>query len=286
MSDKVAFAVGNTLGRSHVNWPTQLHSQVEANNPGEIDTLWQKKVNLSTIIALVWRVKTWKFGGEFSYSASGAGGAQIHTIDATIDEEEIDVPLRKSIDPLITATRERDIVGNAEGFDGYTLANAGHYYFSADAPVSYSGTGGFGSPWSSEDSGANPFQIRVQLFAPGAVIIWDPSDQTFQPYVIASGAFTRANFGLTFGAQRSQVPSTTTATGIIIGELLVRPLIVPDFTIPLAIRGFQSGVGGPFLHSGSIALTLEATEFWPFANSLGAPVYNSASGAQLVSPFS
>lgn len=286
MSDKVAFAVGNTFQRDHVCWPTQLHSQVEANNPGEIDTLWQKKVNLSTIMALVWRVKTWKFGGEFSYSASGAGGAQIHTIDATIDEEEIDVPLRKSIDPLITATRERDILGNAEGFNGYTLANAGHYYFSAEAPVAYTGTATNSPDWSSEDSGANPVSIRVQLFAPGAVIIYDPSDQTFQPWLKIEGSFTRGPFQITFRAQRSTDPFPTTATGIIIGELLVRPLIVPDFTIPMAIRGFQSGVGGPFLHSGSITLTLEATEFWPFANSLGAPVWDSATGGQINSPFS
>jgi hypothetical protein len=31
---------------------------------------------------------------------------------------------------------------------------------------------------------------------------------------------------------------------------------------------------------------LTAAEYWPYANSLGLPVYDTATGAQLVDPFS
>jgi hypothetical protein len=62
--------------------------------------------------------------------------------------------------------------------------------------------------------------------------------------------------------------------------LVIDPVVVPSFTIPMFALTFTIT---PI--SSALSLRLTATEFWPYADSNGNPIYDTATGAQLTDPL-
>jgi hypothetical protein len=121
------------------------------------------------------------------------------------------------------------------------------------------------------------------------VVIYDPATKLFSPYI--SAGFTASHFfgvpsdeGDMVAAFCRNCPVTKTPNG----TLTIDPVVAGSFDISLFTSG-SYGHSDIFSESdsstGSASFNLVAVEFFPYQNSLGQPVYDTATGAQIHDPF-
>lgn len=304
MSDLVRYPVGNTVNRDLINWPTILRSEIDGLFPGmtedEKDQQWPVDVSLAQIMALVWRVKKWRLTGSFevtinyvqtefpAHSIIGAGEAEFAA----------DTFLMVLKDGGLEATREQNLVGKLFFMSPYfALVNNGTG--SLNAPVldwelnftvpagSASGstpTAQIGPLFMSFNGGFHLFDSGPGSFAP-------PFDSTIGINVPQGGGGIASGLIFSVGFHRNPVTLLSrTGPGVLTapGEMIIKPLITSDITVPMQVAWRLPGmaVGSTTTGTGSADLTLEAVEYWPFANSENLPVYDSSTGTQLRDPFS
>lgn len=321
MSFLVPYPVGNRAGVDHTFWPAISRAEFVAkfvavgfttNQAKRItDRLCPVPVTLDQLMAMAWRVREWTVDAStFDYTGLGrvqTPGADFWTLHADIPEISVTMKRVKSppdIPPLRDVTDEQDILGPATdadlglgGIDPWkTLRNAGvlgqtepgEVSASSDATPPYAFSGG--------SAGAGML---------GNYVIYDPDPGMFYPPISVSGFFsvlTDTGTGQTTGvqAQYYALPVTPTAPpdpappGGIAGDVQQGTLTISgigaDIVIPLGMFGEGAGsappIGFPDGGSGSIDIAMAPVAWWPYKNSVGLPVYDAATGAQLVDPFS
>lgn len=285
MSFRVGYPVGNTKDRDVLQWPTLLRGELvefmTANNPGDdVGVLWPVSITLTQILALAWRVRTWRLTGSFGVTAGHDGGPshlfapQQASVVASIQACDINV---------FGITDELGLISDGSpsplGFVG--LRNAGIGRFN---PISFTFEAQDDlDPGFPTQSGTNT-NATLNIFLNGGngyeAVIYDPGTKKFSPYIaVAMGG---ANI-LLYGVNVKPVAATSN------GLLTVTPGIAPAFTVPLYASGNYNPGGSPppgAYSFGSAEMSLTATQFWPYKTSTGLPVYNESTGAQINDPFS
>lgn len=289
------------------------------------DRLCPAPVTLEQLMKMAWRVREWKVeAASFSYTGFRqiiAPGPYHWTITAALPEislkmKRVKVPADID-DPLRDVTDEQDILGPATDADlglgladpWATLRNAGVQGTADPEEIEVSG--------STDDNGPSPHLIDPAHDPPdqtfgsfvasllGSYVIYDSDSGMFFPPIFIGGFFSVVNpnvgVGQTAGAQCSfyTLPVTPTAppdptppagvAGDVQQGTLTIQGIGTDIVVPVGMFGEQDGSappGWPDGGSGSVTLEMSPVSYWPYKNSLGAPVYAEATGAQLVDPFS
>lgn len=320
---RVAYPVGNTLGRDHQYWPTLTRSELRAILVAElditetneqnrfIDARWPAGVSLEVLMSMAWRVREWTVdASSFTYTGEefNPPNGSTYSIGGTLPEltlktRRVKVPADPD-NPLREVTDERDILGPAsdknlsfiEGVDKWqTLRNAGVSDVADPDDINLTGSNTAGSiplltPPFLEPGGT--FEIGFL----GQYVIYDPNFNLFYPPFHCDGIFERliGSIGNSSGGKviLKTLPVTPTGTPSDTpqGNLtIVNPIVgQPDIVIPLGLRGSGAGTHPPiwFPGSGTINLTMTPTRFWPYKNSAGLPVYSESTGSELRSPFS
>lgn len=307
MSDLVRYPVGNTIDRDHINWPTLLRSEIAtvigALTTDEKDRKWPVDVTLAQVMALCWRVKKWKFNGAVSvamdYSFSGTSFSTV----ATSSIADCDLyPLNGNT--FAAPTREQDLVGVqfSNAYPKYqALVNGGIGAPDGSAPISAWTVNSTGDIVVNE-SGSTPAS-GVGALAPaifGDFVLYDDGTKLFAPPFSGVGALVPNSptpspspfFSLSIGFNRN--PSTVSSgTGPLLlkapATLTIIPHITDSFDVPMELQWRLVGEDPGSVVSGGIGtgtFILEATEFWPYENSLHLPVWNSADGSSVNDPFS
>ena len=307
---RIPYGVGNILGRDHSQWPTIVRSQIPdltfTPDLTTYDNIWPVDITLAQLMALSWRVKKWSLAGTASASLSYANGGSISaSVSASIPATDC-VTLK--FDPIlgvVAATKELDLIGTlfSYGYRTSAYTSLGNYTI---GPVD--GSGVFTpvvAPWSSsytDGSGTYTDSGNTSL-GTGILGLWptlyDPVTKLFSPSFNDVGAFdinahaapvsgVAFVFGLAFRRSPITVASMIGPGALEApGTFTVISHIAPDFVVPLQLGWHLvfEGIGSTSSGSGSGAFTLEATEFWPYQNSLGQPVYDVTTGAQINDPF-
>lgn len=290
MSFNVPYLVGNKFKRDHIMWPTILRSQIDTVFPGltddQKDAIWPVDITLAQMLALCWRVRKWELSGSATVSKTisfpnppDADIVKTASGTATVDATEI-VTLLNGVE----AIRERDLVGKvfAENETHYkNLVNDGFSSVPGNAPV---------SDWSttSEEFGDWTGFIDIALQILGGYQLFDPAAEKFSPAWDGLGQLIPSISGqnqLILSAAFTRNPETVLSGPTPLNlkvpiSLTVIPGIESSFDVPMElIWRFQSEVpGGTVEGTGSGAFTLQATEFWPYENTLGQAIFDTASG--------
>lgn len=304
MSDRVAYFAGNTIGRDHLNWPTILRSEIAGLFPGitdeEKDNKWPVDVTLAQILALVWRVKKWRLTGNCEADLVYSDSPTAIVINGT-SEFDADQFIQVLTDGDVAATRESDLVKRVFVAPYKALVNEGVGSISGTSPIASweidgtLDTGGGPSPFS--DSNSTDVSGALDLRFVGGFHLFD-SGMFSPPFESLIGNMVNGPAGINgpgflVNVKPNRNPETVlSGTGPLLlkapGTLTIKPLITADIVVPLEIswRLPSEAVGSTITGTASADLTLEAVEFWPYKNSENLPVWNSATGAQLRSPFS
>lgn len=305
-----------TILRSELN--TKLIAQGLTNTNERlrfIDRLWPVPVPLETIMQMTWRVREWRMeAGTFLYTGSksptstpGATWAMTATWEEfSLKAKRVKIPPNPG-DPLRDVTDEQDLLGpytdTTTTPEWKTLRHAGVRGFTdpneivVDVVDSDTGpeTGPFVTP-----KGAFEF-----IFF-GDYTIYDPDTELFYPKLGLDALFiNHTDFGMlgTSGPQAEfhtlstapiapplSAPAYGTASDVPQGTLtIINPTIgEADIVIPLGMFGQAGGSAPPAWFpggSGSVAVTLTPIAWWPYKTSLGDPVYDTSTGAQVADPF-
>lgn len=308
MSDLIRYPVGNTPVRDSINWPTILRSQIAgvfgALTTDEINAIWPVDMTLAQIMALAWRVRKWKLSGTAEATINYFDPGIDLTIVATAEAEISDTDTFILKDDA-AATRERDLVFRVFSPTYRALVNDGIGAPAGAKPVSdwtLDGTEtiGAGAPSPFSESGSTPAagigQLDPRIFG---FVLWDPDTRKFSPPFTefgdlipgspTPGGSARFILNMTFAKNPATVLS---GTGPLLlkapGTLNIVPGIAASFEVPMQLewRLIGEAVGSSVSGTASAEFTLEAVEFFPYANSQNLPVYNTANGAELRSPFS
>lgn len=311
MSDRVAYAAGNTAGRDLVNWPTILRSEratvLPLVDPLLYDEIWPVDITLAQAMALAWRVKKWRLTGSCEvaidyFDPSGPTQTIIGSGESEFDNQDIAVLSEDALATEIEAATESDLVRRVFDSRYQALVNHGVARLSGDAVIAnwsltftVPANSASGSTPAAGGLGNNPLSFGMM----NGFWLFDPDTQKFAPPFVAIGRVIDAPQGsggtagmlVVVSFHRSPV-TVLSGTGPLLlrapGTMTVKPLIAADFTVPLQIGWRLPGeaVGSVVSGTGSADLTLEAVEYWPFADSENLPVYDSATGTQLRDPFS
>lgn len=309
MSDRVGYIAGNTVGRSHINWPTIIaleRESVALVDPLNFDTTWPVDITLAQAMALAWRVKKWRLSGTWEMNLSYEETLFATNLSASgeFDADFSEIPLLT--DSSTEATREADIVGKVFFQSPYAaLVSQGFGRLEGQEIVSNwenEGSYGFGSPPDPGDtsfsrSGSTPQGTDGKLSFSFTAGFWvfDPNTGLFSPpFGVIGRVIDDPGIPAFFGAiefHRNPVTELSGTGPTVIkapGTMTVKPGIAGDFVIPLQLGWRLAGeaVSSSSSGTGSAEFELEAIEFWPFANSENLPVYDSSTGAELRSPFS
>jgi hypothetical protein len=284
MSDRVGYMVGDTKGRDHQMFPTILRSEILAklgpDTNSQQDSIWPVDISLAQIMALFWRVRKWSLTG----SMSGSCTQDFYSESATATIAATDLfPLK--YDPIagtITAiTKEADLLyyafGPWGGYYGLQFAGIGAPYDPATE------IGGITSSWSISGTYSDSGSCQVDLSFPSNLLLFDPVTKLFSLPFKPTG--NPGGFGwFTWNSGYARLVSTFSRVGTS-GGITIKPMIAPDFDVPMdAIITLLPPVGTDSA-AATCAFTLQATEFWAYQNSLGQPVYDTSSGAQINDPF-
>lgn len=292
MSDLVRYIAGNTLGRDHLTGFTMLKSESGLTDD-EADRLYPVDITLAQAMAVAWRVKKWRLTGDVAIEETGTtpGPTVVHAAGSA--DIEADVTMQRDPD-FADATREQEILSSAMGDPYNALSNFG---MNSKSGESF-------SSWSTQRDGFDPV-TGVRNTGDGGTqfglacrgTLFNPDTQLFAPRFDGPGAIIGATPSGTEPLLASLTPDRNPETLLsgtgsgnlkFPGNLTVILHVAPDFNVPLQLtwRFVGQSVDTDFEGEGSADLTLEAIEFWPYKNTEGLPVYDTGSGAQLVSPFS
>lgn len=238
-------------------------------------------------MALYWRVKKWTITGAISVSLTYFDSPNTTLYDANGTLAATDIFILDSDEN--EATNEHDLLSADMGAPFHALFCAGIGLVTL-ASFPWTIHGG-----ATTQTGANI--VSGPAFIDSGYALFDVDTENFSPPMSGFGLSVPIIGGpanlMTVSIECFRTPVTVlSGTGPVDlkkpGTLLVSPGIAPAFTIPLQLTFRPTGEAvGSALSAGvgSAAFTMTATEFWPYANSVGAPVYDSGSGAQLNDPF-
>lgn len=264
MSDRVAYPVGNTLGRDHQMWPCVNRPIVDADEV--------LVCNLDLLMQMAWRVSEWTVSaGSASFDANpGYNGGFTGLISASWSSFKMTMK-RKSGLTVRDVINEADILGPSSdapilispGVDKWkTLRNAGVSGFFENTTT----------------------KVIVSAGIFGGEIPYDPNRELFAPQFGFSGLIYK--FGTHpsvewFALSQNEFdapPSPTDDSTLTI----VNP-VGSNIEIPIQLIGQDvANIAG----TGSISdVTITPTKWWPYKNSQNLPVYDVNTGAQLRDPF-
>lgn len=271
MPHRIPWFWGTTKNRDHVHWQIDNNNNVHATNP----------FDLSKTMAIIWRVKKWKFSATLS-----ATGRIRNTISDPLDNFSIS----KVFDPFFKC---RGFTGPV-GMDPLlrVFNDERHLFGQFEAPINPPSN----PERSLHDDGFNFLEDGTPASVPfvistSPVVNWDTEIEELW------WDFLRNTPPFPFRMIRS---ASTTVQGVLITFTAETP---PDLTA-LGTVGASSftGIGDPiigevsgrFSLSGSVhdffidsmmaSLDCEASDFYPFRNLADQPVYD-ATGAQINDPF-
>lgn len=310
----VPYLVGDKVNRDHQYWPVVSPAEFLsfAGAPPRL-----AGITRDTLLAMTWRVKTWELSGHVSAtvpaSPNGAGGYP--GLPVTFDwdlptTDELSVPLRYS---LAVAAKEVDII--ADAFLPYTgipekdkffgLRNRGFSldFSSGVPPVSitvsgpnagyYLGYTGLSNPFNAFMAPPSYISIFLTDIVGGTVpptvykgrefVVYDSTAGLFYPFTDFKGLILGGG-----GTNGQGIEFYVDPTGL--GNLNIDPLVTPAMDLPMKVDGslVNAFVAHPFPDPTSFGIAefqMTATEFWPYTNTLGQPVYDTSTGALLHDPF-
>lgn len=284
----------------------------------DTDIYWSIGLTLEQMLAICWRVRQWRWSGNWTASASVEGGANdgstanftatvaqlvvpsllirrggasglIQIIDSNAKEPFlVSTPNQVPQDPPLYATKlpystlkSRGLVRTGSVASGFNVTA------SDDSPFADYGGTIPRSPISfigqAGGIGAILMSTLSGALARGFDVVVFDSD-LFYPYV--DFGLSSVGFGGIFlNATAAREPHPTLPT-LAMGTVTVRPIVAPDFSFELFLTAEYTGPGDATVSAGaSLDLTLTAEEFHPYTNRLGQAVYNTTTGAQENDPF-
>lgn len=270
---RIPYLVGNTFQRDHVQWPTITPAQA-ALIPGYSRLIG---VNLNRIMALAWRVRRWKIeAADISVAANWVNFSNHYHLTASFTMPEITLNMLGTTELALIGsaiyTGHSPLVGS--GFSGSINQNVletSHLTVDSTPPVDVT------------EAANHLLQVNALLFGTGGAgfefVTWDAATKLFYPFIACNGLIpSLSDTQIRFG------PDAVGGHG----TLTIRPGVVPEFDVPMKVTVFVTSPSPPkfaTVTAGSADLTMTAIKFWPFSNSLGQPVYDEDSGAQLNDPF-
>lgn len=319
MSDRIAYLVGDREGFDHHQWPMRTRDELVAlltsrgfTDPGgpfgRIAQVWPAAINIQQIMALAWRVKKWEFTGTLNATAEGFGatetdphGAVTASLDFTLVAPFSYMVLRGYTDPPfpVPGLGERELqlinVPPPPPFGGLRNFGAGLTTFpTAHAICHLPGIHDTGSFDNTHTWGGFSSQFFSPLQDEDLMIWWETGELT--PYFSFSfffGVGTSLEVWVTtYSPDVSSyvggvipVPHAGSRVTVVPGIDSALPFEVPLFvTVKMDASGTEPGTMTS--SSGGCDFTLTAKEFFPYKNSAGDPVYDTATGAQINDPFS
>lgn len=294
MSDRIRYPVGNTAGRDLINWPSILRSEIAtvigALSADDIDAGWPVELSIEQIMALVWRVKKWRFSGSatvgISYFDAGIDQTTIATGTANIDDTDFFPTLFGA-----AITRERDLLANVFSPTYQALVNDGiNPLAQIVSDWDVSGTdeigGGGASPFSESDSSTGGL---IGILG-GFTLFDDPKiSPPFNGQIELFRTSVRLSATVGFDKNPSSAPFGNPITLRAPGNMTIDfGAIADSVDVPMQLSWRLTGEANDSLVSGAgtADFLLEAVEFFPYENSENLPVWDSATGAQLLDPFS
>lgn len=292
MSANIPYLVGNTKGRDHPLWPIVTLAPPYGTSGALEPWNWTAPANLATIMATLWRVKTWELSGGGTLHFQGdtdafypASGARL-TMDATLTFSGTVPMVYFDGSTYVVATDERQIIANFDASYFPALMNAGFYLnaiTSGSSSVSYTATkvSLFDPTLDYSIAGSHNLPIYIVLMGSYAqtlnapVQYFNDATKLFSPLLI---------FETILGLHDHEVWSflvENRASLAVAGDLTIDPLVAPPLVSP--VRGNLQTASATYnnIQSGGLTIALTATEFWPFQNRLGQPVFDTATGVQI-----
>lgn len=304
MSNQIAYLVGNTHRRDHLQWPTLT--------PAELASLGYTRsdvgLSLAQIMALAWRVKTFSLSGLCAVTGQGIVNFDSQrnvTASSSFSFGGLTMPVYKS--PTDVATAEVDLIGTVAQSQDY---GAGLHYIGLRNYGFFKTTPGIFAPpstqffvidhWansyfctppsacdppSGSDSGntSTVLQLLFNIFGNETdkeYVSFTSGTNLFRPFVTAAGMlFSTGGLVVSFFIPNNSANGNGSLT-IDLGAA------APPIIYPMQITCFLPEAPTTNISGTAVSMTLTATEFWPYKNSAGDPIYNSLTGAQLVDPFS
>lgn len=265
--------MGRKLRRDHIPWATLTPAELAA-----FGYLRTTGVDLATILALVWRVRTWKISGSASVSGTTTFLGVTSNVTSSFDIPEHQMPLKTIalIDP--DATVEQQIVGvpsvsqnNLRG-----LRSGGFIgHLSQDVPETST---------LDADDGTHEGGTTSQLLETNDRLLGHVPDFELVSVDAGTGLFyPKIDSEVLMRGRFCQVRTKVVSAGSN-GTLTVIPGIVPTITFPLAVTMPIIGTFEATTTSGSVSMTMTAIKFWQYRNRLGQFVYDEDSGAQINDP--
>lgn len=305
MNFAVAQMVGDTFARDHQYWPTILRSEIPllnpAPDPSTYDTIWPVDITLDQLLALTLRARSYDFSGNCTISKSiTTGTTTTQSGVGNIAETQLTVLKQKPDFSLIGAEKETDIIARAieMGYKSTSFKGLANYSIGAptgDAPRSvWSTTGDLGNFNGTTPAGGFG-SLQPSIFGTWPVL-FDKATGKFSPPFIPIGALIPGGVGgntISASVVFKRTPETVLSGT---APLLLRTPgvmsvvlggIAPDFDVPVELqwRFVFEFPGSSVAGTGDCDFTLEATDWWPFKNSLGQLCYDSGTGAQIADPF-
>lgn len=254
MGDRVAIIGGHTPGRDHFPWPVENMPSSGA-YPSQYFPL---SLSLTDAMRWVWRVKEWNLTGTLHFDVTFGGETRTYNVVQNL------ILRPYLVDPPFDISRESQLVllYGVAAFSGYQQITGGF----EDGSVEFfeNGIGLLDSSYPSMryDGGGLYPEVDFVSRIDGNTNLVDP-DSSF------SIKFTLRN-----PDEDAIGDSLVLANGIELdGNVLDLHYQIGD-------------VGTAVVSNVSGSQTLAAAEYWPYATKSGAPVYDTATGAQLRDPLS
>lgn len=289
--NKIPLLIGDRIGLDHFPYPVRTRAEVEALrdefDPGtDLDDYYPVGVDLATLMILAWRVRRWQlntfsFSAFYDYTLEGEGPFHAFS-DMGLETPAPDFGEPPENDERVTVSGlEYDLkldqttrpVGNALSEFYLNLVPNGTY--GVDAEI---------TDYSDIDPSAYP-HYAASLFLNSGVqqsIIYDDSVNPDAPYwpclVFEFSAIYGGNFSYLFNSRRGGGAGAVTINLGDTGRTI---------QVPLQYSWFSSVPGATTVDFGGTAdVQFNAFEFFEYSTKGGDPVYDSATGVLLNSPFS
>lgn len=268
------YMVGNIFERDHQYWPSQSDS-------GETFT----DVTLATLMQMAWRVREWTVtAGSFSFSGINPFTTVPWSMSGSWDEFLVTIKKQGPTFPddgiYVDVVDEREILGRS---DGSFLSPAPHTLLNAGTFGVTELNGGVYMEPSPGTPGAIPVSIvRANLLGDIAVL-FNAATREFN----TQNGFVSYFFASQPAAPRAEVTVELVETGSAfrLFNSQIDP-IDPIVTCGLEVIGRHTASPSPNEGTGTVSdITITATRWWPYRNSLGQPVYDESTGAQIADPF-
>lgn len=302
MNFAVAQMVGDKFARDHQYWPTILRSEIPslsaAPDPSTYDTIWPVDITLDQLLALALRARNYDFSGNCTVSKSITDSiTTTQSGVANIAETQLTVLKQKPDFSLIGAEKETDIIARPIeiGYKSTSFKGLANYSIGAptgDAPRSVWSTSGDIGNFNGTTPASGVGAINPIIFS-GFPVLYNPATQKFSPPFNPIGIMIPATGQILVSVAFNRHPQTILSGT---APLLLRKPgvmsvvlggIADDFDVPVELQWrFQFEFPGSHVSgTGDCDFTLEATDWWPFRNSLGQLVYNASDGQQIADPF-